>query len=363
MSRSWIIDVLKLLGAQCILLHHISIYGPIAQEIGIFYPIFMDEFSGLTRLAVPIFLVTSGYLVAKSISQMREVHFGDLLLKRYARLAPFYLLSLCMCVIAGVLLHDYLWGTWVPEVPTWGGFIAHALFLQGLLDVPSISSGVWYVAIDFQLFALTIFMAYFFSSREKIRVDNAKLKLSLALLALLSFWIFNRFESLDNWAIYFMGSYVLGMLANWAHEAVINRRLFFLVWFLGLLSVFYEPRIRIAFALCLSMGLFLWAQDKGEFLSQRIKSVLSMLGDSAYAVFLNHFVLILVWSSVWNYFEMEGLKCAVAMVLFYWATCVAWGLYLHLKIESFISTLQWTPLVNLFQRLRSQNATELYKAI
>jgi peptidoglycan/LPS O-acetylase OafA/YrhL len=363
MSRSWIIDVLKLLGAQCILLHHISIYGPIAQEIGIFYPIFMDEFSGLTRLAVPIFLVTSGYLVAKSISQMREVHFGDLLLKRYARLAPFYLLSLCMCVIAGVLLHDYLWGTWVPEVPTWGGFIAHALFLQGLLDVPSISSGVWYVAIDFQLFALTIFMAYLFSSREKIRVDNAKLKLSLALLALLSLWVFNRFESLDNWAIYFMGSYILGMLAHWAHEGVINKRLYLLVGFLGGLSVLYEPRIRIALALCISMGLFLWAQDRGEFLSHRIKSVLSLLGDSAYAVFLNHFVLILVWSSIWDYFEMEGLKSASAMVLFYWLTCVAWGFYLHLKIESHISTLQCTPLVNLLQRVGYQKATELYKAI
>jgi len=362
-SRFWVIDVLKLLGAQCILLHHLSIYGPIAQEIDIYYPIFMDDFSDLTRLAVQVFLVISGYLAAKSISRMKEVHVAELLFKRFARLAPFYLLCLCMCVMAGVLLHDHLWGSWVPEVPTWGGFLAHALLLQGLLDVPSISSGVWYVAIDFQLFALTVFLAYLFSSREKIRVDNAKLKLSLSFLGLMSLWFFNRFASLDNWAIYFMGSYVLGMLANWAHESVINRKLFLCVWVVGLLSVIYEPRVRISLALCISMCMFLWAQDKGVFLSDRTKSILSILGDSAYAVFLSHFAMILVFSSLWNYFEMEGLKSAMAMGLFYWITCLSWGVYLHLKVESQISTLEWTPVLKMFYRAGNPKATELYKAI
>jgi len=362
-TRFWLIDAMKFFGAQCILLHHLSIYSPIAQEIGFYYPLALDEFSELSRLAVQVFLVISGFLVAKALSKMKAVHLSSLLLKRYARLAPFFLLSLCMCVIASVLLQDYLWGSWVPEVPTLLGFLAHAFLVQSLLDVPAISSGVWYVAIDFQLFALTMFLAWVFSSNEKIRVDNAKLKLMLSLLCLASLWFFNRFESLDNWAIYFVGSYVMGMLASWASESRVNQRLFLFTWGLGLLSILYEPRIRIALALTVAMALFLMAHNAGDFLSQRTKALLATLGDSAYAVFLNHFVLILLYSALWDALEMEGLKAAFAMVVLYWLSALTLGAYLHRRLEMQLVRLQWTPIVIFFQRLRLRHATELYKAI
>ncbi len=363
MTRFWFIDAVKFFGAQCILLHHLSIYSPIAQEIGLYYPLAVNDFSQLSRLAVQVFLVISGFLLAKVLSKMRAVHLPSLLLKRYARLAPFFLLSLCMCVVAAFVLQDYLWGSWVPEVPSLLGFLAHALLVQSVLDVPAISSGVWYVAIDFQLFALTMFLAWFFSSHEKIRVDNAKLKLTLSLLGLASLWVFNRFETLDNWAIYFAGSYVLGLLASWARDSRANQRLFLLTWGLGLLSVMYEPRIRIEIALIIAMALFLMAHNKGEFLSLRVKAALATLGDSAYAIFLNHFVLILLYTAVWDAFEMEGLKASFAMLLLYWLSALAFGVYLHLRVETQLARLEWTPLVNFLQRFRLRPATELYKAI
>ena len=363
MTRFWLIDALKFFGAQCILLHHLSIYSPIAQEIGFDYPIALDDFSEFSRWAVQIFLVVSGFLMAKALSKMKAVHLPSLLLKRYARLAPFFLLSLSMCVVTASLLQDYLWGAWVPEFPSLLGFLAHALLIQSVLEVPAISSGVWYVAIDFQLFALTMFMAWVFSSHEKIRVDNAKLKLMLSLLGLASLWFFNRFESLDNWAIYFAGSYVLGLLAAWARDSLVNQRLFLLTWGLGLMSVLYEPRIRIAIALSVAMALFLMAHNKGEFLSLKIKSALATLGDSAYAVFLNHFVLILLFTALWGAFEMEGLRAAFAMVLCYWLSALLFGLYLHLRVERQLARLQWSPMVNFLQRFRLSQATELYKAI
>jgi len=361
--RFWFVDTLKFLGAQCILLHHLSIYGPIAQEIGFEYPIALDDFTEITRLAVQVFLVISGYLTAQALSQMREVDLMGLLVKRYARLAPFYLLSLGFCVLVSIFLEDYLWGSWVPEVPSVLGFLAHAFLLEGLLDVPSISSGVWYVAIDFQLFGLTMIMASLLSKRAHGCVDSTKLKRVLALLGLISLWVFNLHEALDNWAIYFFGAYALGLFARWAQDGVANRNLFWCVWLLGGLSVIYEPRIRIFTALVASLALFLWAQNRGDFLSDRFKSKLALLGDSAYAVFLNHFVLIMVFSAVWNAFEWQGLQSAFLMTLAYWACALMWGIYLHTLVESQLQRLHASCMALYKRRAQPRSATELYKAI
>jgi len=362
-TRFWLIDALKFLGAQLILLHHLSIYGPISDEIGLDYSIFLDEFTQITRLAVPLFLVISGYLTAKGIAQMRELEFWDLLLKRYARLAPFYLMSLGFCVIVNALLQNYLWGSWVPEFPTLSGFLAHAFLLQDVLDVPAISSGVWYVAIDFQLFALTMLVLKLGTDLGHYRVGSAQLKLSLALLCLLSLWVFNLHETLDNWALYFFGTYALGLFAHWAHEPGVNRRLFYFVWFLGALSLVYEPRIRILTALVVSMVLFIWAQRPASWLGPRDRSALSILGDSAYSVFLNHFALILVFTSLWNYFEFKGLCSAIIMTLMFWATAIVWGVYLHLRVERFLQGIRYSWMPRFNDRIRQNSVNDLQNPI
>jgi peptidoglycan/LPS O-acetylase OafA/YrhL len=362
-NRFWIIDVMKGLGAQFILLHHLSIYGPIAEEIALDYPIALDNFTEFTRLAVQAFLVISGFLTAKALTEMRQIDFFGLVVKRYTRLAPFFIFSLTLSVIALITLENYLWGSWVPELPTWIGFLAHVFLLQGVMNVPSISSGVWYVAIDFQLFALTMLVASWMSFGDKTRIDNVKLKLSLALLCLSSLWIFNLYESMDNWAVYFFGAYALGIFARWAQESKANRNLFFGLFVLGCMALIFEPRIRILTALIVSMVLFLWAQNKGEFLSPKLKTAISIFGDSAYAVFLNHFVLILIFSAVWNFFEFQGLHAAICMSLLFWGMAFVWGIYLHLTIEMHLHRLQLAIRSNLKGLFVIKQATELYKAI
>jgi len=78
------------------------------------------------------------------------------------------------------------------------------------LDVESLSAGVWYVAIDFQLYATLALVLW---------LGGGKRWLSLALVALLcaaSLTWFNADADWDIWSVYFFGAYGLGALAWWA---------------------------------------------------------------------------------------------------------------------------------------------------
>jgi hypothetical protein len=44
----------------------------------------------------------------------------------------------------------------LPGEPEFTQFLAHALLLHSVMGIDSLSAGVWYVAIDFQLFALML---------------------------------------------------------------------------------------------------------------------------------------------------------------------------------------------------------------
>jgi hypothetical protein len=78
------------------------------------------------------------------------------ILQRYGRLVMPYLAALTVCVLVAALVRPWLDEEVVPASPTLGQLIAHGLLLQDLLGYESLSTGVWYVAIDFQLFVLAL---------------------------------------------------------------------------------------------------------------------------------------------------------------------------------------------------------------
>jgi len=73
-------------------------------------------------------------------------------------------------------------------------FLAH-----DLLGFEALSSGAWYVAIDFQLYALLIVLCHALHTET-----NKRLSIAVALLCVASMWQFNRVDELDIWAIYFL---------------------------------------------------------------------------------------------------------------------------------------------------------------
>ncbi len=79
----------------------------------------------------------------------------------------------------------------------------------------ALSSGAWYVAIDFQLYALLIVLCHALHTET-----NKRLSIAVALLCVASMWQFNRVDELDMWAIYFFAAYGLGVLAAWAKRSI-----------------------------------------------------------------------------------------------------------------------------------------------
>jgi len=338
--KSWVINLLKFMCAQLIVMHHICGYGPMRDTLGLSAPDALEFFIDCTRLIVQVFLVMGGFLAAQTLMSGIGATWGSIIAKRFIRLAPFYWLTLLAVIGVGYWVAYHVSGEWLPEGFQWRQFLAHAFLLQGVLGQESISAGVWYVAIDFQLFALLgLCVTLCKGSKSSEQSMSQALCWCVWALTVSSFWFFNRFEDLDNWCIYFMGAYGVGVLAAWGAQQKADRWFFWSVWGLGWTSMIYYPRIRIVLALCVSLLLFVSASNSGSFLSEKIKSRLELLGASAYATFLNHFIWIMVFSALWNILHLSGWPMALFAMVLCWMTSCAWGIWAHVNLER--PLLEW----------------------
>ncbi len=327
-NRMPLIDALKGIAAQVILLHHLSAYGPLSQGLRELSPFVTDLLFDYGRIAVQIFLVIAGFLAARSLSPAGEAlkHFPlPLLWKRYLRLSVPFLMAISIAIICAAIADHWLDDDMIPGRATFGQWLAHALLLHGLTGVESLSAGVWYVAIDFQLFALFALLLWV----GRIRLVAPALTLLTGIGAL--FW-FNRNPDLDNWAIYFFASYALGAAAWWTS----NKRT--PAFWLGLMTTFViaglmvDFRLRIAVALC--TALLLGFARRTDLLSRWPDTdALTFLGQTSYSVFLIHFPVLLLANALFVQLEPETASGILAGLLLSWFACLAAGLAFYRWVE------------------------------
>jgi peptidoglycan/LPS O-acetylase OafA/YrhL len=311
-QRSFTVDIFKVIAAQCIVWHHLSGYGPMAEVIRASWPVLAEEFYDHARIAVQVFLVVSGFLAAQSVGTRPVTHPLASIFKRYLRLVPFYLLVIALISLAVAWARPAIQGDWLPDAPTLGQLGAHALLITAFLDYPALSSGVWYVAIDFQLYVLMALLAFV------LRPTRA-LSLGVATVCAVSMLWFNRILSLDNWAIYFFGAYGLGVLAAWAKRSRWDA------------ALWLEFRTRLTLALATAVWLVI--RPKGSPHWTPAKRVVHRLANSAYAQFLTHFGLIVMFSSMWNTSQFSSAGTALALCAFIWLCSIGLGLFMHEKAE------------------------------
>ena len=67
-SRLFPLDALRAAAAQLIVLHHLSVYGPIAEAMHGLFPLLSGWLYDYGRMAVQVFLVLGGYLSARALS-------------------------------------------------------------------------------------------------------------------------------------------------------------------------------------------------------------------------------------------------------------------------------------------------------
>jgi peptidoglycan/LPS O-acetylase OafA/YrhL len=187
-----------------------------------------------------------------------------------------------------------------------GDVIAHLLMLQDVLGIPALSAGVWYLAIDLQLFAGTVLLlvvARWAAQRSShAAMQYLGVALVLALTAASLFW-FNRQRSLDHLGIYFYGSYGLGLLTYWAlHLPQVQARKFLRVAVPGLLVAALWVDFRSRLVLAGVTALVLWAGVAFAPVQRTacapMLEPLRHLGRMSYSVFLIHYPVLLVFNAV-----------------------------------------------------------------
>lgn len=339
MQRFFVIDLLKLVAAQAIVLHHLSFYGPISDLLHAHGPQWAEPFTAYSRLAVQVFLVMGGFLAARHLQPNAPQAMLDQILRRYLRLIPPYLVALTLITLLVWCMRPHIDGDWLVEPPSWASAIAHALTLQTLLDQPALSAGAWYVAMDFQLYVLLLLLM------TTCRRTHATTWAVLA-LAISSMWYFNRQTNLDDWPLYFFGYYGLGVLAAWRPRSRLHGELFVLGLWSAVLAFWWEPRSRLAVALATALLLAVSAGIPTP--RNRLGLWMRRLSDASYGIFLTHFGVIVLVSAVWHAGQFDGLPWALGFAVFAWLLSSATGMAFHRWIER--------PLGRWLSRLRSLDA-------
>ena len=343
------IDALKGLACAAIVAHHLAFYGPMSDIAQPLAPVLMAGLYDYGRMAVQVFLVLGGYLAAASLAPQGVARFDSAtqqIARRFVRLVLPYAVALLLAVLAAAIVRPWMEHDSVPGAPDLAQLLAHALMLQDVVGEEALSAGVWYVAIDFQLFALATLLfaavrAIPWRSPRHAAVAAQAMVLSGTAASL---WVFNRNPELDMWALYFCGSYGLGMVAYWAVRSPRPG-----LWALGMVllgasALVLDFRLRIALAWLLALAL-VWLLRRPAPVWGRALEPLQTLGKMSYSVFLVHFPVCLLVNAIVSELWPESLWINALGMLAAFGLSVAAGRVLYQQVErqvpSWVSALRW----------------------
>lgn len=330
--RLGLIDIIKAVASNLIVLHHLAFYGPMSDFAAPLLPDLFDWLATDARIAVQAFLVLGGFLAARSLAAsrtavLRQPHW--LLLRRYLKLAPPFIVAMALAALASELARAWMDHPSISSPASPLQLAAHALLLHDVFGLEALSAGAWYVAIDFQLYALLLGVLWL----TRDRGASLAPVLAVAALAALSLWQLNLDPQWDVWAPYFFGSYGLGVLAWWSCDR--GRRGWLIaaaVLALGGIALLVEFRSRIALALAVALLLIVVFRLGLRVPGER-SSVMAFLSRTSYAVFLLHFPVCLVVNAAFQRFAPRDAAVQMAGVVLAWVCSLAAGYVFHRRVE------------------------------
>ncbi len=317
-------DTLKWLAAHVIVWHHLALYGPLAQAWAELTPQLHDALATYGRQAVPVFLVLGGYLTLRSLQarwRTQPLTWATLPLwwwQRYVRLVAPYAVALALAVLANAWGQGWLDAHAVGQGHSVWEVLAHLSLLHSLLGVESISAGVWYVAIDWQLFVLlSVLLTAVAQATGAGKLPQFKphaLPAALWLVVAVSVLGVNRHTAWDAWALYFFGAYGAGALlaAVQAHDNAQR-----LGWWTALLALLMlrlswdpSPQVWTLWATVLALMLATAWRDAAPHAhavgatpmvtaARSMAAYASLGARESYALFLVHFAVLIAVNTAW----------------------------------------------------------------
>ena len=334
-SRLPFIDALKAVASQLIVLHHLAFYGPMSDYALPLAPNFIPWLYDYARIAVQVFLVIGGFLAAKALAPdgrltEKKPALG-LLWRRYLKLAPPYLVALLLAIAASAIARHLISHEAIPEAPTLARFLAHVFLLQGILGFDGLSAGVWYVAIDFQLYTCLLILLWI-AHRTLPRTPAAG-QILVVVLMIASLFYFNRNDDWDNWAIYFFGAFGLGATVFWSTRRREASGWLGIVVVLTIAALIVDFRLRIAVALCVALALGI-ARYSGVIEIWPKSRLTAWFGQISYSVFLVHFPVCLVTNAVFERFVTHAPAVQLVGMVIAWLASITVGALFYQQVES-----------------------------
>lgn len=333
-TRLPFIDAVKGLGCMAIVFHHLAFYGPMSDVVYTAAPNLINWLFNYARLAVQVFFVLAGYLVAAQIAshdRLADISWFALVWKRYKRLISPFLFAVALTVLVTALVRSWFDHPSLSAPPGALQLLAHILLLHDLLGVEALSAGIWYVAIDFQLFAATVALTVLAGyARPSWR---AGFPILIILFAAASLWIINRESAYQDYAPYFFGAYALGMLSYWSGRGASGGLMLIAIVVLGVMALWVQYRnpVAVAFATALLLSA---AGRKGVLTCWPRSGVLTWLGRHSYSIFLIHFSVCVAFNAAWHALFPSGVLINMLGMLAAALASVAAGSLLYNQVES-----------------------------
>lgn len=319
-GRFPIIDAFKAIASQLIVLHHLAAYGPISAAAQQLFPAVTEWLYDYARMAVQVFFVVGGYLAARSLTTpLRSIRaLTESLLVRYLRLVVPFFCALLLAMVSAFVARQLWFEGFIPDAPDLLQILAHIVLLQGVLDIEALSAGVWYVAVDFQLFALLLLTAWL-----GVKVPNSRgaFLIMVTFMAAASLFWFNRDSGYDDWAIYFFGAYAMGAMAYCAGQDKQAGSWFGLMMVIAISALLLDFRWRILLAASVAMILFLTRQMKRS-PAFWLQAVIAYLSTISYALFLVHFSVLMLVNAVFGRLQFSSPQAGLAGMLSCWLASI-----------------------------------------
>ncbi len=287
------------------------------------------------------FFVIGGYIMARTMSSRtwscRDA--GRFVARRYCRLVLPFLAAMVLAIGARAAGRGWLPERVVDHPATWDQVLAHIVLLQDILGYQSLSAGFWFVAIDFQLgliyvalLCLRDFAAWLSGGGAGERA-NGLLLAAGCVLAAPAMFVFNLDPRWDVWAIYFFGQFFLGVMVYEGLKSTASAIGFGLYVALTAAALAFAWRWQLATALAIAVVLF----SAGKLaLTQRWprSRLIARLGLTSYSLFLVHFPVLVLVSTIWSRLGCATVTSAVvASVAAYVASLAAAEVFYRL-VES-----------------------------
>jgi len=340
-ARFPFLDLMRAIASQLIVLHHLAFYGPLSERAYEAAPLLFDWLIDYARMAVQVFLVIGGFLSARSISKISYIDAPKVrsaIFARYRRIGVPYLATLAVAILVNEAARRFMTHDAISARPTLGQLVAHTAFLHDILGYEALTAGIWYLAIDFQLYIVMLLLFWCCSKWQRrwpSRLNFTPWQLSLlviAPIAVLSLLWFNRQASLDCWAIYFIGAYFLGLLLNEMLSNPALLRWAGAYWCLAVAVALYDSRPRLLVA---AMVALIVALAERFSLLRRWPDIgiVNYLGRISYSLFLIHFPVLLLINAMGARVLTSSTPVAIFGLLLAYVASLAAGFAFYHSVE------------------------------